>query len=681
MKESFNGPEFLGQKFQDIHTSEEAQTLAEYATQKEELPHKQTKHAIIDRYLRGLDRVMKNRPSVAQMIEESITKDYVLDTSNEELVQSLARDLYESEKKIAIQQGRGGDIQQLNDEEILERYRENILEKAKIQKESLQSWITYLKDGEDYPMWFKYFVIRSLKGMGQFNRDTTSYSTRTEKTIAPFPEMNAEALAFVKKSIDHQLEIESMELPKEVEESIQRDVKLSDDTLKKIESLPEDKRDSARKGALRNACIEATRTYIHEHRKLKQQEYLQEIQLNEERQEELTQELEKRLSAKDFADLYAFAQVECAGNLNRESLEGEWVVYPQGSDYEELEKGLKGKGTGWCTATGSAQGQLANGDFHVFYTKNKAGIPTEPRIAVRMENRNGVQTIAEIRGVDYQQALEPALVDIAKEHYSKLDGAERYEKADHDMKMLTDIYNKCFRINKNTQEKEYLDPELSKEELVFLYEIDYSIQGFGYEEDPRIKEIQYLRNKKTDLAKVFDCSEDKIALEAEDPFRGDIKYCEGAISNNLITELSVIFPEYMQKGIYLSKVLNLGNSRLPKRVYALDLRDLQSVEGVELPTCVDSFVYLDGVTSTSHLILPEYVGGELSLNGIMSIEKGFKLPHEIGGDLNLDGLTSIENLNLADTRIRGGVYLRGLDLVEQEKFTQAYPHINAIFKK
>ncbi len=681
MKESFNGPEFLGQKFQDIHTSEEAQTLAEYTTKKEELSHKQTKHTIIDRYLRGLDRVMKNRPSVAQMIEKSITDDYVLDTNNEELVRSLTRDLYESEKKIAIQQGRGGDIQQLNDEEILERYRQNIIEKAQTQKESLQSWIRYLKEGEDYPMWFKYYVVRSLKKMGQFNRDTTSYSTRTEKTIAPFPEMNAEALAFVKKSIDHQLEIESMELPKEVEESIQRDVKLSDDTLKKIESLPEDKRDSARKGALRNARIEATRMYIHEHRKLKQQEYLQEIQLNEERQEELTQELEKRLSAKDFADLYAFAQVECAGNLNRESLEGEWVVYPQGSDYKELEKGLKGKGTGWCTATGAAQGQLANGDFHVFYTKNKAGIPTEPRIAVRMENRNGVQTIAEVRGIDPGQALEPALVDTAKEHYSKLDGAERYEKANRDMKMLTGIYEKCFEVDAKTGERKYLDPELSKEELMFLYEIDEPIEGFGYEEDPRIGEIQSLRNKKTDLSKAFDCSGEQIAFEGDDPFKGDIKYYDGSISDYNLTELSAVFPEYMQKGIYLSKVLNLGNSRLPKRVYALDLRDLQSVEGVELPTHVDSFVYLDGVTSTSHLILPEYVGGELSLNGIMSIEKGFKLPHEIGGDLNLDGLGSIENLNLADTLIQGDVYLRGLSSAEQEKFTQVYPHINAIFKK
>lgn len=574
MKESFNGPEFLGQKFQDIHTSEEAQTLAEYATKKEELSHKQTKHATIDRYLRGLDRVMKKRPSVAKMIEESITDDYVLDTNNEELVRSLARDLYESEKKIAIQQGRGGDIQQLDDEEILNRYRQNIIEKAKIQKESLQSWITYLKEGEDYPMWFKYYVIRSLKDMGQFNRDTTSYSTRTENTIAPFPEMNAEALAFVKKSLDHQLEIESIELPKEVEELIQHDTKLSDDTLRRIESLPKDKQESARKGALRNARTEATRIYIHEHRDLKQQEYLEEIQLNEARKEELIQELKKRLSSKDFADLYAFAQVECAGSLNRESLEGEWVVYPQGSDYRELEKGLKGKGTGWCTATGSAQGQLENGDFHVFYTKNKAGVPTEPRIAVRMEDHDGVQKIAEIRGIDPGQALEPALVDIAKEYYSKLDGAERYEKADRDMKMLTAIYAKCFEVDAKTGERKYLDPELSKAELQFIYELDEKIKGFGYERDIRINEITAERDIKADISRIYECGENEIAYTSE-MINSETKVYIGDLAPGLFTRLPIsvkaVFKSFPKERILIAPVEGANLHKLED--YDVDLTE------------------------------------------------------------------------------------------------------------
>lgn len=551
MKESFNGPEFLGQKFQDIHVSEEAQTLAEYTTRKEDLPKKQSKHATIDRYLRGLDRIMKNRLSVAKLIEQSITDDYVFNVEDPELVKSLARDLYESEKKVAINQGRGGDIQQLDDEEILERYKESIIEKAKIQKESLQSWITYLKEGEDYPMWFKYYVVRSLKKMGQFNRDATSYGTRTERTIAPFPEMNAEALAFVFKGLTGELEKE-------------------------------------------------------------------ELELNTERKEELEQELDKRLASKDFAKLYAFAQVECAGNLDRESLEGEWVVYPQGSDYRELEKGLKGKGTGWCTASGSAQGQLANGDFHVFYTKNKAGIPTEPRIAVRMENRDGIQTIAEVRGVDASQALEPALVNTAKEHYSQLNGAERYEKADRDMKMLTAIYDRCFKVNRETQTKVYLDPVLNESELRFLYEIDAPIKGFGYEKDPRISSIlsarKFILNE--DISTALNCPIRDVPLMF---YAGDVMNA-GLVSPKIVTGLFRVhdvqgsiqardytFPESV-RGDFSTEFVSMDGAVLPRSVGDLTLNSLQSSKGILLPEVISlpeqsSGIKLSQEERTAHALL------------------------------------------------------------------------------
>lgn len=527
MKESFNGTEFLGQKFQDIHTSEEAQTLAEYTTKKEHLPQKKSKHATIDRYLRGLDRIMKKRPSVVKMVEESITDDYILNVQDEDLVRSLAQDLYESEKKIAIDQGRGGDIKRLDGEEIFKRYKESIIEKAQIQKRSLQSWITYLKEGEGYPIWFKYYVVRSLKKMGQFNRDSTSYSTRTEKTVAPFPEANAESLRFVFRALIGELEKEGLEL-------------------------------------------------------------------NTERKDELEKELDKRLASKDFSKLYAFAQVECAGNLDRESLEGEWVIYPQGSDYRELERGLKGKGTGWCTASGSAEGQLASGDFHVFYTKNKAGIPTEPRIAVRMENYNNVQNVAEIRGVDPGQALEPVLIDIAKEHYSKLDGAEQYEKADRDMKMLTAIYEKCFKVDKNTKEKIVCDSKLSFDEVEFLFELNGPIQGFGYETDPRISEILAVRlGLRTELSKALDCDQNQIALSSEDLIAKDVIYTTVDLDeDNWDFDSRPVLPKYAKSDVHLHKKGSLESIVLPQKVGRMLILEVESVKDLTLSEEVGGAVNL-----------------------------------------------------------------------------------------
>jgi len=61
-----------------------------------------------------------------------------------------------------------------------------------------------------------------------------------------------------------------------------------------------------------------------------------------------------------------------------------------------LVKSLQGHGTGWCTAgETTTESQLSSGDFYVYYTLDKEGNPTIPRLAVRMEGSQ----IAEIRGV------------------------------------------------------------------------------------------------------------------------------------------------------------------------------------------------------------------------------------------------------------------------------------------
>ena len=59
------------------------------------------------------------------------------------------------------------------------------------------------------------------------------------------------------------------------------------------------------------------------------------------------------------------------------------------------------------------------------------------------------------------------------------------------MKLLTLIDKK---VNNNI--------ELTLDELKFLYEIDDQIKGFGYEEDPRIKEIKR-KGKLKEILKVF----------------------------------------------------------------------------------------------------------------------------------------------------------------------------------
>ena len=134
--------------------------------------------------------------------------------------------------------------------------------------------------------------------------------------------------------------------------------------------------------------------------------------------------------------------------------------------------------------------QIKNGDFYVYYTYDKDGNLVNPRLAIRM---NGQYEICEVRGIDKNQDVELEMLDILERKLKKFlnNEGEKYKKKVHDMKLLTEIENK-------TNNKE----ELTEEELIFLYELDSFIEGFGWYEDPRIEEIINKRDTKEDIRRI-----------------------------------------------------------------------------------------------------------------------------------------------------------------------------------
>jgi hypothetical protein len=56
-----------------------------------------------------------------------------------------------------------------------------------------------------------------------------------------------------------------------------------------------------------------------------------------------------------------------------------------------------------------------------------------------------------------------------------------------------------------------LGKELAKDDLIFLYEINSPIEGFGYQKDPRIPELRSQRDPKADAPIVFECAASEIA--------------------------------------------------------------------------------------------------------------------------------------------------------------------------
>ncbi len=209
-------------------------------------------------------------------------------------------------------------------------------------------------------------------------------------------------------------------------------------------------------------------------------------------------QLQKLLKSGNFGKLYAHAILEVTPDSPelRNEVKGSWTKFNQTDDprtARRLSGSLQGHGTGWCTAGEStASIQLRGGDFYVYYTRDEDGKDTVPRVAIRMEQGE----VAEVRGVNTAQELEPVMADITAEQLKGLPGGEEYIRKAEDMKRLTAIEKKIAAKP---------DAELTSEELRFLYELDHEIEGFGYEDDPRIKEIRALRGDrdKPELARIL----------------------------------------------------------------------------------------------------------------------------------------------------------------------------------
>ncbi|KKP80310.1 MAG: hypothetical protein UR78_C0001G0030 [Candidatus Moranbacteria bacterium GW2011_GWF2_35_39] len=347
-------------------------------------------------------------------------------------------------------------------------------------EKSLDNWITYLTDAnESYPTWFRYYAFRSILGLGDYDKDKGEFPNRSQGTAKLFPDIDRGALAYIRDIIEAEKDPIILERLKKAQQANQ---------------TPED--------------------------------------------QQITKEKAEKFAKLSFAKQYKEG-IKQAGEITpemREITEGKWVKYQKDTDPTALWVSLQNKGTAWCTkGFATAETQLQGGDFYVYYTLDKQGKPTIPRIAIRMQDNQ----IFETRGVsDNQQNLESNMIDIAEKKMDELPGKEKYKKTSADMKQLTEIEKKT----KSNQ-------ELTKEELVFLYEIDDKIQGFGYNEDPRIKEIREQRkpNIQKDASIILECESNQIANKPE-----DINENTKAYIGELKSEIFESIQKYNIENIYTS---------------------------------------------------------------------------------------------------------------------------------
>ena len=332
------------------------------------------------------------------------------------------------------------------------------------------------------------------------------------------------------------------------------------------------------------------------------------------------EDIKQALSTGNFKLLYEYVikQSLLKGEHQSTSTIGKWIKYEQGSDYNILRNSLQGYYTGWCTAAGEnfAKDQLAGGDFYVYYSLDENGEAKVPRIAIRMD---GKDKIGEIRGIADNQNMEPEMMSILEEKIKEFPDRDKYLKKENDMKLLTLIDKK---VNNNI--------ELNLGELKFLYEIDDKISGFGFMEDPRIKEIKSKRNIKRDYSIIFNIKEEDVALSQEEWKKtpNKFKVLVGNLDLSHYNSLdNIVLPKYISGNLNLSSLSNANGIIFPQQVGGnLELSSLTSAEGVVLPIRVNGDLNLNRLTTANGLVLPQYIGGRLIAFDLRTIE-GLKLPY------------------------------------------------------
>src|SRR3989338_1537319 len=133
-----------------------------------------------------------------------------------------------------------------------------------------------------------------------------------------------------------------------------------------------------------------------------------------------------------------------------------------------------------------------------------------------------------------QEALDGKLSEFGGE-------AEAYRKKSEDMRMLTALEKK--------REEGVL---FTKNDLILLYEINGTIEGFGYQKDPRIAELRQGRNTDEDMLVIFECTREQIAhvpSQIDENTKAYVGQLEPGIFQRLPENLEHVYTSFPDKKI------------------------------------------------------------------------------------------------------------------------------------
>ncbi|MFZ4402928.1 MAG: hypothetical protein ACOYOK_02395 [Pseudobdellovibrionaceae bacterium] len=412
------------------------------------------------------------------------------------------------------------------------------------------------KDTKMYPMWAKYWILTGFVKLSKFNLDSFTFGNRDKGSVAPFAELNREALSYVMDAII-----------KKVNKKDLQDIQ-DPDLIRLLDNMNFGKLYAY---ALKKAGVGSVNKF-----KTNKGEWV----------------LYKKDS--DHMPLVNSLQGHNTG----------WCTAGEATAAEQLSKGDfhvyyslddQGQPTLPRVAIRMESSNIAE----------VRGVGKDQNLDEYISKSNVVESKMKefgSEGTKYQQKDQDMKLLTKIENKYNLGQSLNKDELDFLYELKRPIegfgYNKDPRIQEikmkrdlqlltNIENKHSLGKSLNKDELDFLYEINRPIAYIDNKKDPRIHEIKSQRDSKSDLVIMYEnkYSKEDISTTREEALSGKFKIHFGYLGlSDLTSAQGLKLPQAIDGSLNLDGLTSPQGLELPEIIFGeLALRRIGSVKGLKKP--------------------------------------------------------------------------------------------------
>lgn len=188
-----NGLQFLHGRDPKLHTSAYVEKNAVQYNRSHDIRLVKPAEKI-DQWLLSLEKLSvraEKSPHHERIIKDTLYNQFVMTRD------AIPDSYYDTQVRVARERGHG-------DVALTKEQKQQLATSVIVdQKKSLDTWIEYMisKDTQVYPMWLKYWMFSGMTKLSKFDPQSGSFGHRSKETVAPFPELDREALAYVADSV------------------------------------------------------------------------------------------------------------------------------------------------------------------------------------------------------------------------------------------------------------------------------------------------------------------------------------------------------------------------------------------------------------------------------------------------------------------------------------------------